>query len=330
MNTNKKTKVTYFFRKPQAQYHSIERVFDLIIQNLPEVIEPYIYKLKSGNRGIIPRIKAFFEVRKNRGTINHITGDISYVALALPKKGLIITFHDLESLKRSNKIANIILRWFWIKIPAQKAEIVTVISNHTKEKVIKWTGISENKIFVIPNPLPAEYKYSPKPFNNTEPAILAMGTKYNKNLEGTIKAISDIKCKLILIGQPDENQLSLLKENNIKYENIIKASDEQILDTYIGCDILCFPSFFEGFGMPIIEAQAIGRPVITSNIGAMKEVAGEGAYFVNPESAEDIREAINSIIVDTPKRQKIIDLGLENIKEYNSKKIAKKYCSIYN
>jgi len=55
MNINKKIKVTYFFRKPQTQYHSIERVFDLIIQNLPEDIEPDIYKLKYGNRGIIPR-----------------------------------------------------------------------------------------------------------------------------------------------------------------------------------------------------------------------------------------------------------------------------------
>jgi hypothetical protein len=93
-----KTQVTLFFRKPQPQYFSIEKVFEQVIANLPENIVPKIYKLKNGTNGWWGRIKALFEVWRHKGVINHITGDITFIALALPKKGLVVTYHDLESL----------------------------------------------------------------------------------------------------------------------------------------------------------------------------------------------------------------------------------------
>src|SRR5690554_942597 len=148
-----KIEVTYFFRKPRPQYHSIERVFGLIIENLPENIVPKIHKLSGGEKGYFSRFQALLEARKNKGKINHITGDISYVALALPRKGLVITFHDLESLERNNRLISQMLKWFWVKIPARRASVITVISEHTKKQVIEWAKVPESKIKVIPNPL---------------------------------------------------------------------------------------------------------------------------------------------------------------------------------
>src|SRR5690554_5838723 len=133
--------VTYFFRKPRPHYHSIERVFGQIIENLPETIVPRTYTLRGGAKGLFSRVRALGEVWSNRGTINHITGDISYVALALPRKGLVITFHDLESLKRRNLLLTQILKWFWVKIPARRAQVITVISEHTKKQVLEWTKV---------------------------------------------------------------------------------------------------------------------------------------------------------------------------------------------
>jgi glycosyltransferase involved in cell wall biosynthesis len=152
----KKIEVTYFFRKPRPQYHSIERVFGLIMENLPDNIVPKIHKLSGGEKGYFTRCKAILEVRKNKGQINHITGDISYVALGLPRKGLVITFHDLESLERSNQFVSHILKWFWVKLPAQRASVITVISEHTKKQVMEWAKVPESKIQVIPNPLPKD------------------------------------------------------------------------------------------------------------------------------------------------------------------------------
>ena len=90
-----------------------------------------------------------------------------------------------------------------------------------------------------------------------------------------------------------------------------------------------FPSIYEGFGMPIIEGQTIGRVVITSDISPMKDVAGNGALLVNPFSVESIREAYLQIINDKDLRSRIIEKGKENAQKYAVEKIAKQYVKIY-
>lgn len=324
-----KIKVTYFFRKPRPQYHSIERVFGLIIDNLSEEITPTVYKLSGGEKGFFSRIKALWEVRRNRGFINHITGDISYIALVLPKKRLIITFHDLESLERKDGIRSKVLKWFWVVVPARRAKLITVISNHTRDKLVEWTGVSESKIKVIPNPLPDGFVYTPKTINHEKPLILAMGTKPNKNLEGTIRALEGVSCKLLIVGLLTGRQLGLLKEKGVEYENLTGASDEQIIDAYKRCDILCFPSFFEGFGMPIIEAQAVGRAVITSSYGAMREVAGDGALLVDPNYHEEIGACLKMLICDDELRMQLVEKGLLNSKMHNPAAVTGQYSEIY-
>jgi glycosyltransferase involved in cell wall biosynthesis len=321
--------VTYFFRKPQPQYHSIERVFRLVIQNLPTDIQVREYKLQNGNRGFFSRVKALIEVRRNKGSINHITGDISYVAIALPKKGLVVTFHDLESLQRSSGLKSTLLKWFWVTIPARRASVITVISRHTKEQVIKWSSVPEDKIEVIHNPLPEGFIYYPKPVLSEKPLILALGTKQNKNLEGIIIALEGMNCRLLIVGQLNENQLKLLKIKHIEYENLVSVTDKQIIDAYKCCDLLCFPSFFEGFGMPIIEAQATGRPVVTSRYGAMKEVAGEGALLVNPNNIIEIKEGMKRILSDEALRHQLIKKGLKNVEKHVSSIVAVKYSNVY-
>lgn len=324
-----KIKVTYFFRKPRPQYHSIERVFGLIIDNLSEDITPTVYKLSGGEKGFFSRIKALWEVRRNRGFINHITGDISYIALVLPKKRLIITFHDLESLERKDGIRSKVLKWFWVVVPARRAKLITVISNHTRDKLVEWTGVSESKIKVIPNPLPDGFVYTPKTINHEKPLILAVGTKPNKNLEGTIRALEGVSCKLLIVGLLTGRQLGLLKEKGVEYENLTGASDEQIIDAYKRCDILCFPSFFEGFGMPIIEAQAVGRAVITSSYGAMREVAGDGALLVDPNYHEEIGACLKMLICDDELRMQLVEKGLLNSKMHNPAAVTGQYSEIY-
>jgi len=101
MREKNKISITFFFRKPRPQYFSIEKVFGLIIKYLPDDIEAKEYRLKNGTNGWWGRIKALFEVRNNSSLINHITGDITFIAIALRKKGLVVTFHDIESFKCS-------------------------------------------------------------------------------------------------------------------------------------------------------------------------------------------------------------------------------------
>ena len=107
-------------------------------------------------------------------------------------------------------------------------------------------------------------------------------------------------------------------------------NNEQVVKEYENCDIVDFPSTFEGFGMPIIEGQKVGRIVLTSNISPMKDVAADGAVLVDPFSVDSIREGYLKILGMTEQeRQEMIDKGQKNCKRFEAKKIAKKYLDIY-
>ncbi|MCD6556542.1 MAG: glycosyltransferase, partial [Bacteroidales bacterium] len=158
---------------------------------------------------------------------------------------------------------------------------------------------------------------------------LQIGTKANKNLENLIPALEGISCKLTIIGKLSEKQTALLKTHEIDYENHFNLPFLVLLDTYKQADIVTFISTYEGFGVPILEAQASGRPVITSNISPMKEVAGEGALLVNPENPEEITSAFNQLITDAELRKDLIEKGLKNVKKYSAKSVADQYYSLY-
>ena len=108
-----------------------------------------------------------------------------------------------------------------------------------------------------------------------------------------------------------------------------KVTDEEINAEYQNTDIVSFCSEYEGFGMPIIEANATGRIVITSNITPMTEIGGESAIYVNPYNIEEIRLAFKYIISNESIRSKHIELGINNIKRFNLNSIVEQYKNLY-
>lgn len=106
-------------------------------------------------------------------------------------------------------------------------------------------------------------------------------------------------------------------------------TDKEILNAYVSADIISFPSLYEGFGLPVIEAQAIGRPVLTSDLAPMNEIAGNAAYYVDPYNVESIRNGFK-ILLETPTlRHDLIKRGLENVKQFSVKKISFLYLDLY-
>ena len=102
------------------------------------------------------------------------------------------------------------------------------------------------------------------------------------------------------------------------------------MELYHQCNMLSFISTHEGFGMPIIEAQATGRPVVTSNLSSMPEVAGKGALLVNPYDINDIKLKILSIMKNDSLRDNLIELGFENVKRFKKEVIAEQYLNLYH
>ncbi len=134
---------------------------------------------------------------------------------------------------------------------------------------------------------------------------------------------------LMLVQPKNKNLIEKLNKFGISYSWYENISRKELYDCYKECDILFFASTYEGFGVPILEAQSVGRPVITSNVASMPEVADKGAMIIDPYSINEIKEAINSIIDDEKLRINLIKNGLNNIKRFDPNLIANKYFTLY-
>jgi glycosyltransferase involved in cell wall biosynthesis len=279
--------------------------------------------------GLISRVKNILFSYKKQCQINHITGDVHYIALLLHKKKTVLTIHDLEILKRTKGLTHFIIWLFWFYMPAKRVQLITVISEETKRDLLNFVKINPSKIIVIPNCVSANFKPN-APVENPIFTILHIGTKQNKNMERLINAISGINCKLNIVGKLNQVQLDLLLKYNIDYSNKYNLSESELINEYRKCDMLAFVSTSEGFGLPILEAQAVGRPVLTSNISSMPGVAGNAALLVDPYNIEEIRSGILKIMRDDDLRKKLASKGFDNIKKYSAESVAMEYANLYN
>ena len=325
-------KITYIFRAPSKE-RSIERVFNPIISRIREKgYHTEVVCALSTKFWPWTMIKNMIHFsRLSRHSICHITGDIQYIGCFMNPKNTILTIHDLVSI-HNNKTPwwfKKIVYWLWYFIPLKRLKYITCISERTEQDLIANFPWVRGKIHVVHNPVGDEFLPSPIPVVNHLPVILHVGTRLNKNLLRVIEAMKYIKATLRIIGQLDKEQKNALDASKINYSNVYNLDDLDLIHEYQSCNIVSFPSLFEGFGMPIIEAQAVGRPVLTSNREPMSSVSGQAAVLVDPESVESIRDGFKQLISDTNLQQKCITLGYENVKRYKSSSIARSYEELY-
>ncbi len=330
MVSERKIVVHYFERKAGPGRFSIERVFDDVRAQLPPDIEAKVFKCPYESKGILNRVRNMLWARRNAGSINHITGDVHYLALGLPKKRTILTIADCSLLVRNRGLRRRLLWLFWYRLPIWGAASVTTISEFTKQELLRYVKCKPALIHPFHCPVAQMFQPWPKPFNAECPVALFVGTTlWNKNLSRLIAALNGIRCRLEIVGPLEDSQRDELKANNINFSQYQNLSDEGLLELYHACDFLVLPSLYEGFGLPIVEAQAVGRPVATSNRCSMPEVAGRGACLVDPDSTESIRDGLLRIIGDEAYRENLIQEGFENVKRFAPEKIAAQYAKIY-
>ncbi len=324
--------VRLFFRKPRPTGNtSIEHSFAEMVESFPKNRGFILDWFESSyfSNGLLPRIRAILEVRRNKAAINHITGDTNFFVLGLPRRSTILTILDCGFMKDKKGFSYWIMKKFWLELPVKNSEIVTAISTATKQDIIHYTGCPPEKIKIVPIVIKSSFSYTPKVFRKDYPTILHVGISPNKNLERHAEAIYGLPCQLHLIGKLSDEQIALLKKLNIDYKISFNISEQELQKAYEEADILLFCSTIEGFGMPILEAQTVGRVVITSTISSMPEVAGEGACFANPLNTTEIRSAIDKVIADDKYRNKLIESGLENVKRFNPENVALLYSDLY-
>jgi glycosyltransferase involved in cell wall biosynthesis len=315
------------------------------------------------SRGIFSILFNLIFLTRFKKGLFHITGDVHYAILALPQDRTILTIHDLVFLHTYKGLRRRLLKWIFLDLPVKKAKYITTISEKSKQEILEYTNCDPQKILVIPNPVDLSFDiYSTSPAfgrqaqppstsstSSTSPAsvyqplvgrqaqppstrstILFLGTKPNKNLEISIAALFGLDVHLRIIGELTPKQKEMLAKFNINYTSDFSISPEQLVAEYTNADLVLFPSTYEGFGLPVIEGFQAGRPVITSNISPMKEVAGVAALLADPSSIASIREQVIKLLSNQALQRELVSAGKERVKQYQPDFISQTYQKLWS
>jgi glycosyltransferase involved in cell wall biosynthesis len=319
-------KVVFVYRQKRRGAHSIEVLFHTVAGELGRKIEVVEYVAGCRSRLLLDA----WRLRKLNADIYHVTGDIHYIVNLLPSRKTVLTVHDIHHyLNDLRGIKRLLYKWIWLILPIRSARAITAISRETGKAIHKHLAITGKHIQVIENCHSAIFRRVPKSFSAQCPVILQVGTDANKNVRRLVEALQGLHCRLVLIGSIDDELQQKLNECGTVFENHAGLTHEELNRQYIDCDIVAFASLAEGFGVPIIEAQAVGRPLITSNISPMREVAGDGACLIDPLDVAQIRDGILRIIGDPLYRNHLIENGLRNVTRYSPARISDHYLAFY-
>lgn len=320
-------RICYIYREKERKEHSIEAVFDTVADNIDSDIEiTKWYKPRSWKETFCQ----LRSLRKENFDCYHITGEVYYLWPFLPLRKTVMTVHDIGMYKNNPWTLK---RWLFvllgIALPSLLHKTIVCVSNLTKDDLHDILHIRRSKLCTIVNPLTLNVQKSSQAFNEQCPTIMQIGTGVHKNLDNLIRSVKGISCKLDIVGEPSEELVKMMDDYGINYSISHHISNQELIEHYQNCDMLYFVSRSEGFGLPILEANAVGRPVVTSIEEPTKSVAGDSALFAHPEDSDEIRDAIQQIISNRELRDTLVANGFNNIDRFNPKHIAAKYKQLY-
>ena len=286
--------------------------------------------------------------------------DLFFLTLPIKKHAPVaVTIHDVIPLVFPEHYPKGLKGWCKLqrqKLSLKNVRVVITDSQNSKKDIVKYLGFSKDKIFVVPlapgdefKPLAISHQLLVKTrrkYSLPERFILYVGdVNWNKNIPGLIKAFKTIErlnneaIKLVLVSKALEDKnlpetktiLRLIKElglnNRIKILGFVPTKD--LVAIYNLAAVYCQPSFYEGFGLPVLEAMACGTPIVCSKTSSLLEVAGDAAIFVDPKDIKSISQGIKHVIENEEVKETFRKKSISRANQFSWKKTAEKTIGVY-
>ncbi len=260
------------------------------------------------------------------------------LSIGLPRAlRTVVTVHDVgyRHFPQTHPLQQRLYLDWGTRHSVRAANVVIADSHATARDIAQFYGVSPNRVCVAhPGPVPlvdvTEVHISKTlatlGLARKQPFVLHIGTQQpRKNLhrliEAWVAARKPQDAKLVLAGGAGWGSESLPSHDSIKITGYVTDEDKSALMRT--ATAYAFPSLYEGFGFPVLEAQSVGLPVVCSNTSSLPEVAGDGALFINPLDMSNISSALESVLSDAPLRERLVALGHQNIKRFSWEECAR-------
>ena len=272
----------------------------------------------------------------------------NYIVPPNIKGKVITTIHDIayllypetmdpKNLKRIND---------GIDYSIQRSDMIIAVSEYTKKMILEKYNIPDNKVEVVYNSFSVSDKYTEYPdlkdkYSIDNPYILYVGNlEPRKNIPRLIKAFSKLKKEnkishsLVIVGQKSwlfDEIFKTLEDEGISDQVLFTGFVDNMDKTsfYRHADLFIYPSLYEGFGIPILEAMAMGTPVVCSDSSSMPEVGGDAAFYIDPLDIESIANGIETVLGNEDLKKSMIEKGYEQIKKFSWDESAEKLKTLY-
>ena len=320
-------------------YTGVENYAKNIFINLKNKLNINIAKPKTSNK-YLAHLWTHLVLPFKSGDVLFCLANIAPIFVPKSKK-LVVTIHDVAFLIYPESFSSFFRIYYKLIMPVvvKRADKIITVSNYSKNELEKYYPLSKGKIEVIYLGLNEGFKVLDNIKKKNQ--ILYVGSiNKRKNFIGVIKAFKLLNQKdftLLIVGnfstnfsidELDKIILEKAKTNpNIAFKSGI--SDEELVKLYNESKLFVFPSFYEGFGLPVLEAMACGTPVVCSNSSSLPEVGGDAVVYCDPHSIENIKEKIEMVLSDEVLQQKMIQKGLERAKEFSWEKSADEHVKVF-
>ena len=274
--------------------------------------------------GLFEPLSLSFELIKKKPSVYYTPGFNPPLISSIP---VVFTIHDLIHVRypAESSLAKRIYYNFHLKRAARNAAYVITVSEFSRREIVSWAKIDKRKVIAIYNGVSSQFIPVGNAKRFDRPYLFYVGNrKPHKNVPTTWKALTLLKethpkVQLLMTGIGTDDELRRI--SNMGLENVVKfigfVDDATLAEYYRGAIALVLPSFYEGFGLPAIEAMACGTAVIVANATALPEICTDAGIYFNPCSSSDLVDKMRQVLDSPELRKTKITLGLQVVKKYD-------------